>query len=1182
MNILVLLFSLIFLVSTTHAGTNLEDLKKNQQIAGFSTVNIYEDGANKAIGARFISKDHGFVLDLLQIQSVPQGFFWIKTPPKSDQGEPHTCEHLLLGKGSVGKNVAAMEAMSLGNSSAYTDQTITAYHFNTTAGEETFYSVFEAKLNALLHPNFSDEEIRREVCHVGVVADPKDGRLSLEEKGTVYTEMVSAFEKSWYYLSTTMDEMLYGADHPLANVSGGEPSAIREMVPKDMWDFHKQFYKLSNMGIIISIPDNIDINTFLNRVSKTLDKCADDPGGDSHINIATLGINNHDLPDPKETSPNGSIVINGYPSRDPHARGQLQYSWPANLDYGNLEEMVLNLFLGAFANGETSTLYNLFINSKTRQFDQGMNYVHASASSYLGHPISIGMGFSDESYINETMIESLRGTIIEEICTIYDFTDGSEELKRFNEDVRSRLVQIKKNYNRILDSPPMFGFRRGGAGAWLHILQMLENDDGFSKSLIRKEHTDEIDKMLASEDNFWRDYIDHWKLLEVLPYAVGIKPDPQLLQKSISDKASRIDSYIEEYKERYSVDSNIEAITAYKQEFDRNSALIEELSEQQEMPKFIENPPLTLDDQLKYETITLPGGVPFVISTFENMVSSTIGLALRLDVLPESDLMYVPFLPNIMTSIGVIKNGEVIESDKMQFRLREEVLGLNSNFDFGLTTERVELVLRGSGSNQLELLNALEWMEASLYSPYLSMENAPRMLDLIDQRLVELRNTMKRSEEAWVDYPSNAYLFQTNPLFLSANCFLTQVHHLQRLRWQLTDIGDEKNEQMIIEFLGSLSAEGKMLNRNELVLMLESRQKLDNTNPICVTANRVVAELEATLADIPDENLSDDWEYLCNEIEADLLLSPSVALNAYKRILDLISNTDNARMFMVSNSADRISSMLNITNFSERFGLDSSLRISYDSTEHINSRLASRVSDDSKPVYVGLVNDNTRNGLLMLSAQHSEPYDTNAVLDALASQLFSGAGAHGLFMKTWGAGLAYSNGIRFSNQSGRIRYYAERCPDIAETMRFVVNEVKQDISQLSLDEYIVAGSFGRSRAPDRYEARGESMASDLADGITPEVVANYRKKILEIRKSENLSEEVRSRLEGVYGKVLVGYGSSLSDVEKGNYFIIGPEEQFELFENYIASVEQPQKIYRLYPRDFWLPKKDFQKKPILP
>jgi hypothetical protein len=78
-----------------------------------------------------------------------------------------------------------------------------------------------------MHPDFSDEEIRREVCHVG----PKEGPegLELEEKGTVYTEMVSSWDHPWGRAAQPISEALFGPDHPLGGLPGrqarGDPHA---------------------------------------------------------------------------------------------------------------------------------------------------------------------------------------------------------------------------------------------------------------------------------------------------------------------------------------------------------------------------------------------------------------------------------------------------------------------------------------------------------------------------------------------------------------------------------------------------------------------------------------------------------------------------------------------------------------------------------------------------------------------------------------------------------------------------------------------------------------------------------------------------------------------------------------------------------------------------------------------
>jgi hypothetical protein len=173
-------------------------------------------------------------------------------------------------------------------------------------------------------------------------------------------------------------------------------------------------------------------------------------------------------------------------------------------------------------------------------------------------------------------------------------------------------------------------------------------------------------------------------------------------------------------------------------------------------------------------------------------------------------------------------------------------------------------------------------------------------------------------------------------------------------------------------------------------------------------------------------------------------------------------------------------------------------------------------------------------------------------------------------MKTWAAGLAYSNGYGIGQQSGRARYYAERCPDVSETMRFVVNQLKSAEPTPDLTDYAIAQVFGVSRSPNRYEQRGEAMAEDLADGYTPELVRRYSEKVLEMRHREDLFEQLKARMETAYGPVLIGYGQPLKASQDGYFFLIGPEPQFQTLENYIETAEGKNTVYRLYPRDFWL------------
>jgi len=1155
----------------------LENLQPDQVVHGFRTANLYDNSSGKAMGARFVSEKYGYIVDLVQIQSVPQAFYWIKTPITSSKGEPHACEHLLLGKGNRGRHVAALEDMALANSTAYTQQYRTCYHFNTTAGDDTFYELFEAKLQALLHPDFADEEIRREVCHIGVNVDPQSGEMSLDEKGTVYTEMVSSFERPWYHIYGALNLMIYGEDHPLTNVSGGDPDVMRSMVPEDMWEFHKKTHHLGNMGVIVSIPDDISIESFLKRTDEILNRCQD--YADSDPLPGMLGYN---FP-PARPAPEGTMKLVTYPSDKPQDPGTFIVHWPAILKLSYLEESALQLFLETFAGGETSTLYDLFVNSETRVIDLGGNSVSGWVDDDMDGAIGFDVTGVDNANITETMVDSVRSMIVSAIRRIHDLSDDSEELKDFNKRARSHLEQQRKQVANHLNQPPMFGFRSGPAGAWLNMMRDLEKRVGFRKSLVYAEDFAYADSLLSLDKNIWKDFIDDWQLLTVQPFALGASPSPDIVPANQAAKEARLAGYVEDFKKEFGTQDAQLAVAKYKEKFDAKTAELEALAGHDDLPGFIDNPPMTLDDQLKYETVSLPGDIPMVASTFDNMTSSRVGLALSLDVIPESLLVYTSLLPSLLTDIGVVKDGQVVKYDDMQESLRKEVLNFGSYFTTSIQRGRVELVLYGDGGNRDELFKVLDWMDASLNAPYLATDNLARMTDVVDQSLLRFRNRTKASEESWVQNPSSAFRMQENPLYMATSCFFTQTHNYQRLKWMLTDPGGEDQQQAIRLFIDDLAEQGKGKTREGLTEMLSQYEDTEATSEVLnlaglnddgrQIAREIAQAFKVTLGDIPDANLAEDWAYLCDETRADLMVKPEATLAKFDGLLNLIRKAGNARMYLISNTADRAAIMPEIEKLVGKLDADDAPQHQqYADIQRVTQRLASREPGLEDPLYVGLVHEGTQNGVLMFSAKVADEYDTSRdkVLDCLSGKLYGGGGPHGIFMNTWAAGLAYSNGYGYSQGNGRCSYYAERCPDVAETMRFVVGLLKDAEDNPELVDYAVAQVFGYSRAPSRYEQRGQAMAADLTDGFTAEKVRQHRQTVLAMRDDPNLYTQLKERMEEAYGPVLIGYGAPLSQSEDGNFFLIGPEKQFTSLENYIAQVESPQKVYRLYARDFWL------------
>ncbi len=197
----------------------LSTLTRNEVLQGFIVQSVYLNDANQPMGGRFVHQSSGFTIDLLQIESVPQAFIWVNTLPISDKGEPHTQEHLLITKGNKGHDINTREGMSLAQSNAFTSQLHTVYHFNTAAGSAVFYDLFEKYLDALLYPDYTDEEVSREVRNWGITQN-KDGSLRLEEKGSVYNEMTTSMNNPYAQMGDTLGRLLYGHSHPLSYNAG--------------------------------------------------------------------------------------------------------------------------------------------------------------------------------------------------------------------------------------------------------------------------------------------------------------------------------------------------------------------------------------------------------------------------------------------------------------------------------------------------------------------------------------------------------------------------------------------------------------------------------------------------------------------------------------------------------------------------------------------------------------------------------------------------------------------------------------------------------------------------------------------------------------------------------------------------------------------------------------------------
>lgn len=1158
---------LMSLTAMAASAAELDNLAAGQALHGFRVASVYLNDFDKPMGARFVHQKTGFTLDFLQIESVPQGYTWITSIPVSDQGEPHTQEHLLLGKGTKGRAFSGLDTMWLSASTAFTQQWRTSYHFNTAAGADVFFNLLKRQLDAMLYPNYSDEEIRREVRNFGVTENP-DGTLRLEEKGSVYNEMVSLTGNPYLALFRTTGHLVYGKTHPLAYNSGGEPSGIRTMQPEDIRKFHKATHYLANMGTIATFPKSIAVSEVLRRTDRILNEIEPDGKKREGHTLASM-------PKP-QAAPAGTIAYSEYPHRNDQQPSPISIIWPAARELDANQQTLAQLFYSNIASDATTNLYKLFIDSKTRRMDIGAKQIFTSVGDDGGHKIYIAFTDVTPSNFNDAKLAEIRKVVVDEIARVAAYADGSPELKEFNERITNRLIELERDLAKFVNSPPGFG-ARGGNSNWMDHLLLLERDPATRKSVTLKPQLAYVRGLIASNKNFWRDSLAKWNITNTTPYVVASRPSPSLIQREEAERTARANAEAGRLMQKYEAGDAQEAIRRYRSDYDAESVRIEETAKDIKRPEFAKSPPMTLDDQLQYVATKLDNGVPMVASRFDAMSSAMVGLALRVDGVPREQLRYLSLLPALISRVGVIENGKPVSFEEMSERHRKEILSLEAFFTTNQRTERVELVVRGAGLGTDETRRAINWMTLILHAPDWRTENLPRIRDVVDQSLSNLRNTMQGSEESWVQVPAAAYRMQHNPAYLATDSFLTRAHNALRMRWLLKD-AEPADRDALLSFFNELGAAGKAKNRDELKAMLAAAPASTDLSPAArAIAADAYKDLDLALIDIPDSSLAADWAYLTAALRDDLMTPAADTLAALDGTRRQILKSAAARMYMVGSGALQKAIAPQVAAFAGKLDGAPYQRANYGSTPHIETRLRQRDSSATKPVHVGLFSPNKPGGVIITSTpgvHFSDFGDREKQLDYLAGRLYAGAGAHGIFLKTIGAGLAYSNGLRGSIIGGRNGYYAERTPELPQTVKFVVNELKNAPRDTNLGGYAVAQVFaaGENRAQNSYESRAEGIAADLADNQPPDMVRKFRQAILDLRKDPHLGELLFDRKDRVYGRSIPGYNVKMSDVTDGIFFVIGPDKQLDAWQQYLKEVEGPEtKLYRLYGRDFWMP-----------
>ncbi|MDD2772597.1 MAG: hypothetical protein PHP45_02760 [Elusimicrobiales bacterium] len=1113
-------------------------LTENRNFAGYAVRAVYTDHRGKPLGARFIH-DCGMPVDLLYFNSLPQLSVCFQTLPETDMGEAHALEHIVLGKGRKGKYLSVLFDMCLAENTAATYPELTNYQFSCAGGTEAFWRLAAAFFDALLEPDFSDEEVRGEVYSPGAVLD-RNGGCALEEKGTVYNEMLSASEKPMTVLWRKLAKTAYGAGHPLARESGGDPAEMRKLTPERIRAFHRDNYRFnSRASLVAAMPYDISPQEFLEKLSGIISRAP-----------SCSAAPEKPFPD-FQSAPEPELWLGRYPSADENAPQDAVFAWKPRRRVSYRKAAELSLFLDVLAGGETSYLYRDLVDSSARKYDSG-----AVATGYFldDEPSNLpGIFVSGipAANVGGAALEALRGVITARIAALRSAKGA--ELEEMRGKAVSLLSSRRRSMLKFLDNPPRFGDRHGGI-AWHKHAQALETEGGFLRPVAQLETLASIEAEVRADAGFWGRVAEEAGLLRQ-PYACAVKPDGKLLLERSADKKARLAAALRELELKHSAKGAAALALQYAEGEAAARRLERELAPAQP-PAFIENPPLTLDDKMETRQTVIPCGVKAAVSSAGETPFTDITLFFDLNALGRDELIYAPALAGALSGTGVkTPSGEILDYSAMIERWRAEIFSLGAFTASNPHTGRLELCLNASAASAEEIPAAAEWLENCLLRNLLSSETAGRLKDIAEEGIQDIRNMMSRPEEYWMRDVAGAFFHAADARWMSVYSPFTELFHLERLRLMLEN---PPEKEKLIACLAGLSDGAKP----ESALV-----------EIGALSPWLAQSLSWNIEHFPAQTGRADLGELARAYAAALAAGPQAAVGGMKRALSGILRRGGARAAVTGSpeNAEKALALLDalLARLPEGAGRAAPAR----GENSILARVSPRTQGLKRLVHGALINRSGSGGAAVLRADGPSYSDTGgtALWDFLAVKFLSGGGPHALFMKTWDAGLAYSNGINANPATGKINYYAERCPDLVRTLAFVSSAAAQAKSSEKYHaDYALSNSFSDYRGGDTTSARGYAAASDMADGITPAVVRRFKSALLAAAKKPDAPEKMNARLLEAAGRVMIVQGKPLSAIAGAQSFVCAPPELAERYALWLAEQGETEPVARLYPRDFWI------------
>lgn len=691
------------------------------------------------------SRRTGMQLVLIKRQApCVLGYFVVATEANDNSGCPHTLEHIVfMGsqkypyKGLLDR----LGAKQLSSTNAWTAQDRTCYTLST-AGFEGFKNLLPVYLDHVLNATVEESACLTEVYHI-------DGKG--EEKGVVYSEMQGFEHLPDSLMTTEVQKLLFPPSSGYATNTGGCLSALRELQPAKIRQYHKDVYCPANLSVVVV--GDVEPEELVALMSQIDNEIELTPEHVKHEHRKRPFVHSEATTCP---SPLKSTIVSEieFPDSSDSGSGELLVSWlgPHVSDVlNNTAVDVLTTYLSTRGAGKMQVKFVNTDEDSAIASDLSVyyeDYLHSQISVYLyGVPGDMLYGASTK------VLSFLESELLSELDVPF--------LRQCIEDVYDKFVMNAEEDCALF--------------ADLVITEFLYGSDAktFDEWL---GSTYAFDQLRTWTPEHWKEFIQAY-IVSPPKACVVAKPSEELFKKLEDEKQERAlhlqlnhDLELSERMLKLAIEHNERPIPPELLDMFATPDLkaikfIEtKTGATPELLKALPRHGLQLDDgvQSHIHDVDLPIAFESFGSQFVTIKVYFLPTDVSRDLLPLIDSV----LSNIFAFPMRLENGQLLSGEEVAQAVKRDLLVSR----FGVDCQMQELVSLTVTAKAEKYALAVQWIERLCYNVVFD----PEKIRVFVAKHLKSLDELKRSDQSLLDASLNSMLLKPDSLRYGADGLLTE------------------------------------------------------------------------------------------------------------------------------------------------------------------------------------------------------------------------------------------------------------------------------------------------------------------------------------------------------------------------------------------------------------------------